>query len=968
MQTTPHTTNHSSPLSLRLAARLGLSVIAALGALNSPVQAERSYFAWGAAYDPALNYSQNGVAVALDRRGNVASTGYTYSNGYEIFYTAKYDALTGAKLWERTFDSGNGGAGNRPASVACDSLGNVIVTGRSEGSGTQQDYYTIKYNAATGATMWAIRYNNANNNSNGEDSPVKVVVDYNDDVIVTGSSVDNGKHEDFYTVKYSGLNGGQLWAVRYNSPGNYIDKPTDLFVDATGNVAVTGFSRVGSDNCYYTAKYNGANGSVIWSKTYDGLGGKDDTGEGVTIDGSGNVLVTGTEITSNGDYVFHTIKYSSAIGQPLWQRTYTSPTDNFHGTAGIVVDGDGNAFVAGTSTLDNFKTTFYTVKYAAATGNTVWEARTDAPGGADFAAKIKIDGNGNPVIAGTSENENFDYDFYAIKYDGSSPGPVGKVLWEQRLNGENDSGNDTLFGLDVDAVGNVAVNGTGKKASPSPYFEMLTAKFNRFLLAPGDPITGPGLTDLAVVSAFNVPALGDTAALGAKVTVKDGKKTYSAILAQGNGLGNHALALQGQPAPDVTGFFKSFNDPVIAPNGQQAFIAKLSGAPGAEATGVWTDAFTGSLQCALQYNKQVPGMASGVVLKSVTSISLRNGYLAALITVKGGDTNSKNATVLLGMSGKNTGYILIRSDAPVNVDGAMSNIKKLSVYTPAKTSPGQGRYHGDNRLVATATLVDKRTVFLTAFPTGGFLPLAATKGAADNLVMGAKWKAFGPPATATNGFNFATLATLAADKLDGISTKNDTAIVYSFLGGAFDNIAIEGETAPDSNGGTYLSFNDPISNDQGRYAFLAKAKGGDFGAGKVGLWYGLSNAPHLAARVGDLAPDAIGNDGASTFSTIKNIALPGGSKSGPIFLATVKGGGANGKNNAGLWGMDSDGFVRQLLRNGDTLGDQTVKKFVLLNSLPGCFSANRSFNGAGGVAALVSFTDKTNAVVYVGVP
>src|SRR5262249_49763633 len=151
--------------------------------------AERSYFAWGAAYDPTLNYSQNGVAVALDRRGNVASTGYTYSNGYEIFYTAKYDALTGAKLWERTFDSGNGGSGNRPASVACDSLGNVIVTGRSEGNGTQLDYYTIKYNGATGATMWAIRYNNTNNNSNGEDSPVKVVVDYNDDVIVTGSSV-----------------------------------------------------------------------------------------------------------------------------------------------------------------------------------------------------------------------------------------------------------------------------------------------------------------------------------------------------------------------------------------------------------------------------------------------------------------------------------------------------------------------------------------------------------------------------------------------------------------------------------------------------------------------------------------------------------------------------------------------------------------------------------------------------------
>lgn len=967
MQTTPHTTNHSSRLSLRLAARLGLSIVAAFGTLSSPVHAERSYFAWGQAYDPAANFSQNGVAVALDRRGNVAAVGYTYSSGDEIYYTAKYDALTGAKLWEQKYDAGFGG--NRPSSVVCDSQGDVIVTGRSNGNGTNFDYYTIKYAAATGAVRWAVRYNNTNNNTNGEDRAVKVLVDYNDDVIVTGSSIDQGKQEDFYTIKYNHMNGSKMWEQRYNSPGNYSDKPYDMCVDAAGNVAVTGVSRLGSNTCFYTAKYKALDGSVMWSKTYDGPGGNDDSGRGVAMDGDGNVLVTGTEIRADGTYAFHTIKYSTDLGLPQWQRTYISPTDNYHDVAGIAVDGDGNAFVAGTSTLDNFKTTFYTVKYAADSGATVWEARTDAPGGADFAVGIKVDGNGNPVVAGTSENENFDYDLYAIKYDGASTGPTGKVLWEQRLNGENDSGNDTLFGLDVDAVGNVAINGTGKKASPSPYFEMLTAKFNRFLLAPGDPITGPGLSPLAVVSAFNVPALGDTVALGAKVTVKDGKKTYSAILAQGNGGGNRALALQTQTAPDVAvGAFKTFDDPVIAPNGRQAFIATLSGAPATDSTGVWTDVFTGSLQCVLQSNKQVPGMAAGVLLKSVKSISLRNGSLAALITVKGGDTTSINSTVFLSVTAKNTGYVMIRTNDPVTVDGAMSNIKKLNVYTPAKTSPGQGRYQGDFRTIASATLADKRTALLLGSPgSAGFVPLAATKGPADNVFSLAKWKSFGPPATSTSGFYYTALATLAP-KEGGVTTKDDTAIVYSILGGALDNIAIEGDPAPDSNGGTYLSFNDPISNNQGNFAYLAKAKGGDFGTGKVGLWFGTAAAPHLKARVGDLAPDAIGNDGPSTFSTITNIALPGGTNSGPIFLAKLKGGGANGKNNAGLWGMDSEGFVRQLLRNGDTLGDQTVKKFVLLNSLPGCFSANRSFNGAGGVAALVSFTDKTNAVVYVGVP
>ncbi len=961
MQSTPHT-NQTTARSPRRFTRTILTTALALAALAPSVRAERSYFAWGVPFDPTANFSQNGVAVAMDRRGNVAATGYTFSNGDEIYYTAKYDALTGAKLWGNPFDAGFGG--NRPASVACDSQGNVIVTGRSNGNGTNFDYLTIKYSASTGQVMWTARYNNTNNGTNGEDRAVKVAVDFNDNVIVTGSSIDQGKQEDFYTIKYNGSTGVKIWEQRYNSPGNFADKPTDMFVDDNGDVAVTGVSRIGSNNCFYTAKYNGFTGAVIWSKTYDGAGGNDDTGRGVAIDSAGNVLVTGTEINSNGTYAFHTIKYSAANGTVLWSRNFNSADSSFFDPAGIVVDADGNAFVTGSSRPDNFKVTFYTVKYAAANGNTLWEKTTDAPGGEDLVAKIGIDGAGNPVVTGSSEDEDFDTDFYTIKYNGAD----GSTLWDRRLKGESDSGDDIPFGLAVDAIGNVAVTGTGKKASPSPYFEMLTAKFNRFLLAPGDPITGPGLTPAAVVTAFNVPALGDTAALGAKVTVKDGKKTYSAILAQGNGSGNRALALQTQTAPDVAaGAFKSFNDPVIAPNGRQAFIAKLSGAPGPEATGVWTDAFNGSLQCALQYNKQVPGMTAGVVLKSVSSISLRDGGLAALITVKGGDTTSANSTVFLNLVNKNTGYVLARTNDPVNADNAMSNIKKLSVYTPPKTSPGQGRYHGDSRLVATATLVDKRTAILLCSPTGGFAPLAATNGPADNLVSGAKWKAFGPPSTGTAGFFYTTLATLAP-KQGGITTKDDTAIVYSIIGGALDNVAIEGEPAPDSNGGTFIGFNDPLSNNQGNYAFLGKAKGGDFGPGKTGLWYGIATAPHLIARAGGIAPDAIGNPGVSTFNTITNIALPGGSNSGPIFLATVKGGGANGKNNAGLWGMDSDGFTRQLLRNGDVLGDQTVKKFVLLNSLPGCFSANRSFNGAGGVAALVSFTDKTNAVVYVGIP
>src|SRR5688572_12994532 len=92
----PHT--HPTPALARSArARLFAAALTVTGAFSA--HAERNYFAWAHEHDPAANSSQNGVAVAVDRRGNVAATGFKFSSGTEIYYTAKYDSLTGALVW-----------------------------------------------------------------------------------------------------------------------------------------------------------------------------------------------------------------------------------------------------------------------------------------------------------------------------------------------------------------------------------------------------------------------------------------------------------------------------------------------------------------------------------------------------------------------------------------------------------------------------------------------------------------------------------------------------------------------------------------------------------------------------------------------------------------------------------------------------------------------------------------------------
>lgn len=934
-------------------------------AMAATAYAERNYLAWGNRYNPAaLSSTQRGVAVTTDRRGNVAATGYNDVSG-DTWYTAKYDALTGAPVWQKTLSNGIGD--DRPAAIATDSEGHVIVAGFITTS-KQRDFYTVKYDASTGNVIWARLYNNAN--QDGADEIVAVAIGADDSVVVTGKSVDNGKQEDFYTIKYNSA-GTEQWAKRYST--TFPDKPRALAIAPNGDVVVTGSSRVGSSECYYTARYRGSDGLLLWDETYDNTTFNDsDVATDVAVDSAGAVIVTGSVRNTNGTYSYHTIKYPSGGGMPTWSRTYNGPGGNELDTPFVGVDADDNVLVAGTAKLDGFKTVYYGAKYNKDSSSVIWQNTTTAPAGSpantfvdDDANDMVVDASGNMIVTGTSYVPETGDDLLTVKFDGST----GDLLWTQRLNGDADSGNDSAAAVAVDAGGNVAVVGTTDKGNQSAFSQMVTVKYNRFLLSVGDLVKGPGLTSAAFASVLNVPAVADDGTMAVRITVKDGKKLYGAILPQGAG-GNVVSALQGQPAVGVAnGKYATFNDPICAPNGTYAFIGKMTGVPGTEATGVWTTTFTGNLQLALQVGKQVPGLPAGTLLKSVTGITLRNGYLAALVTLKGTGVSGTNSTAIVGLTSPTVGYELMRTGRSVTFDSVMTTVKKLSIYTPPKTSPGHGRWHGDFRLVASLGLADKRTALVALGNTGLVSPLATTKGDASTVVAGAKWKTLGAPAIGSTGFYYTALAMLE-QKVGGVTAATDQVLIAkTTVANTFSKLAIEGGDATGIPNGTFLSFTDPISNNQARYAFMAKAKGtGINGSNNTGIWTGVPGALDLVARTGGTATDAGGFDTAAKFLSFSSLALSGGNGGGPLFLAKIKGTGVNGKNNAGLWGTDSEGFLRQLLRNGDEMGPYTVSKFTVLSSVVGSLNNSRSFNNTGGVVALVSFSDKSKAIVRVGIP
>ena len=103
-------------------------------------------------------------------------------------------------------------------------------------------------------------------------------------------------------TKLSGTSGAHLWSKRFGGNSDN-DNVGPAVIDAEGNVVVTGHFSGTTDfgggaltsaglQDIFVAKYFGTTGSHAWSKRF-GASNDSDSGVGVSVDGSGNTVVTG---------------------------------------------------------------------------------------------------------------------------------------------------------------------------------------------------------------------------------------------------------------------------------------------------------------------------------------------------------------------------------------------------------------------------------------------------------------------------------------------------------------------------------------------------------------------------------------------------------------------------------------------------------------------------------------------------
>ena len=325
----------------------------------------------------------------------------------------------------------------------------------------------------------------------GGDGSSGIALDGSGNVYVVGNSGATwGSPRRAYTAGLDGFaakldaSGTVVWNTFLGGSGLF-DFGLGIALDGSGNVYVTGSSdaawgnplrayTAGSDA--YAAKLD-ASGALVWN-TF--LGGSSvDNGWGISLDGSGDVYVAGSSNAAWGSpvrpYTASADAFAAkltASGALLWS-TFLGGSGAEVGLA-LVVDGSGNAYVAGWSDATwgspvRAHTADEDVLAAklGASGALVWNTFLGGSG-SDIGNGIAVDRSGNVYVAGSSDaawgSPVRPYtaleDACAAKLDAS-----GALLWNSFLGG---SGDDDGRRIAVDGRGSVYVAGTSEGAWGSP--------------------------------------------------------------------------------------------------------------------------------------------------------------------------------------------------------------------------------------------------------------------------------------------------------------------------------------------------------------------------------------------------------------------------------------------------------------------------------------------------------------------
>jgi predicted outer membrane repeat protein len=467
-------------------------------------------------------------------------------------------------------------SGNVYLSGYTNSASGLATTGslQTSNGGGMEDAYIVKFNSA-GTRLWATYYGGP-----GWDDAVACAADAAGNAYLLGWSnstsgiATTGSHQaanagntDAFLAKFSST-GTRSWSTYYG--GASVDYPSDLVIDGSGNIIVSGYTASGNGiattGAYQTlrdgtqdafiARFGSSTGNLTWGTYYGGNGVE--AGGDCAVDPSGNIYLAGYTTSTTGIFTtggFQTsnagtndgyvVKFSSS-GTPTWGSYYGGSGNDY--ISGCAADASGNMYVvgytsgstSGIATTGAHQTTYSgsdegIILKCSSTGTRLWSTYLGGTG-QDRIYNCATDAAGNLYIAGLSSSGTGIATPGALKPAYSSN--TDAIMVRFNSNGTRSWGTyyggtgwDEADAVAVDASGNLYLSGNTKSttgiATAGGFQPAIDAGYDNYVARLSQLIANTATGTYCSGSAVNVPFTNSITANAGNV--------YTAQLSDANG-------------------------------------------------------------------------------------------------------------------------------------------------------------------------------------------------------------------------------------------------------------------------------------------------------------------------------------------------------------------------------------------------------------------------------------------------
>ena len=423
----------------------GLAATAAVTGLMVLVQVGWSAPAWAQSGALDTTFSGDGIVttdfsrkvdlvqgVAVQADGKVVAVGWVTVNRAYRFGLARYND-------DGSLDTTFGTAGkvttafngfqDMASAVAIQSDGKIVVAGTSDVNGNPDYRFALaRYNpdgtldgdfGAGGKTTTALsgRYSSAHAIAIQPDS--KIVVAGYDEVDIDDGRIGVARYNADGSLDTSF--GGDGWV----NPdfGGTLDNATSVALQTDGKIVVAGTSNVGVGQDFAVARYlsdgslDPSFGENLNGQVTTDFFGSSDFGEGVAIDASGNIVVAGQAYAASGLRTFALARYTTDGNlDPNFDGDGMVTTDFLgYGSFALAVAVDANGIVAAGAAQSKRgrDIQFALARYRHSNGSldttfgTGGKVVTALSGAADVISALALDGDGDIVAAGQTQDKNF---------------------------------------------------------------------------------------------------------------------------------------------------------------------------------------------------------------------------------------------------------------------------------------------------------------------------------------------------------------------------------------------------------------------------------------------------------------------------------------------------------------------------------------------------------------------------------